>query len=1406
MKRRLLGVVLSCLVLLVASISWAAPPNWTTFSAASGMSLLGNITINGTPVARNDNNILGVFAPGVANPVGLTPPVGLPWQFATGIYSVIVSSNEGGVSNKNGANLNDPLSFQFYWAEKDTILTAYTVQNFGGPDLAITEPPDAVLFTGDTFFSEDNVTLNFTYDAPPAWTEVPSGGTVAEGLVLTGAIQATDPNGDAVTYGVTNLPGFCTFGTTSGAIACAPGFADAGTYSNICFSASSGSPAQYATPNPACVTVVVTDNNRAPVLNVNAPIDNLILYAGVTLTREFTASDLDNQALTWSLSADAPPFCALSGAGNIRTLSCTPALSDQGGSGTFRVTVSDGIDNTSLAAAGSVVNRKPVIAAVPSPQNISYAKATPSTIPLDISDADGNAITASNATISPAAAWFAYDPGTRTITVTPPLTLADVGNYTVAISAIDNGTPPLAADNVVFGLNIVNQVTWDNAFQATSTVPEGGTIVFNAKATDPFGKPITYANSTGLPSFCTLNPATRILTCSPGFADNGVYVISFTASAGGFDALPNPMTTTLTVTNTNRAPVLNVNTPIDNLVLYAGVTTTRTFTASDADNQALTWSTLDLPPFSSFTGSGNSRTLTFTPAVTDQGSGGSFSVTVSDGTDNTTLAGLGNVVNRKPAIGAVAAQTVSYLKASATTIPVTISDPDGNAVTFAASISPVPATGGWYAFDNAARTVTVNGPVPIGDVGAYTVTLAAVDNGTPPLAADNVAFTLNIVQQISWDNTVPATVSVNEGETTTFPVKASDPLGGTVVYSVAGLPSFCADNATTGIVTCSPGFRNAGSYTITSRATASGYWATPDNVVTTLTVVNHSVPSFNTVIPAGDISGVVGAGAATFTKSFTVADADPTETISWTTQNLPSFCTLTGADNTLARSVSCTPTLPSQQGTYSDVSVTVSDGFDNATRTFVVTVDNRAPVISVAPLTYVNNDNTSASTIPVTLTDPDGNGIATSSATLSPSRGWFAYDSGTRTITLTGPIDPADVGIYTITIDATDDGTPAQAASPAATATLRVVYPRRYAEPAVPTGAPTMTLSGTFKTPADVAAPFSDEVAVFSVHRKPGSPVRWEKTLVGAGRFEGTTGGLSMTVIGDNPATDNIVEGCRTGDDLLLVYRSNADGKEYYAFDNGAGGPLALVWGAGAPEAVTPRFIEGNRYPLRTGGWNLFGYGTLHGYRTDLAGGLSGGLTAVPGHIDEYVANVGESFPLKSIEGKYDRILGNSGSGMKSFQPSLPQFATLDNVAPGYGYFIKVKPSARELVWVTVPGPAATSAATFANVPAGYALLSFFDEGSRYRMTGYDDSAELTSLRTLATETASTDAGASIGAVWGAIAGKFDRLVMYDAAGAKLFVPALPAQFNTMKYIAPGYGYWIKVTDPAGTPVSVGLP
>lgn len=254
--------------------------------------------------------------------------------------------------------------------------------------------------------------------------------TVAEGQTLTFTLKAVDPENGLITYSALNLPPGATFDANTHVFSWTPGYSDAGTYSNIIFTATdNGSP---ALSDSKTIGITVTNTNRAPIL---APIGNKIVLENHNLSFALSATDPDGDALTYS--AANLPLGATFNSGT-RTFSWTPGYNDEGNYNNVEFTVTDSGSPMELAVqlititVGNV-NRAPVIVS-PGAQEVLENHLLSFT--LSASDPDGNAIVISAVGL-PAGATF--NSGTHVFSWTP--TLAQAGVYTVTFTANDNGVP-----------------------------------------------------------------------------------------------------------------------------------------------------------------------------------------------------------------------------------------------------------------------------------------------------------------------------------------------------------------------------------------------------------------------------------------------------------------------------------------------------------------------------------------------------------------------------------------------------------------------------------------------------------------------------------------------------------------------------------------------------------------------------------------------------------------------------------------------------------------------------------------------------------------------------------------------------------------------------------------------------
>jgi hypothetical protein len=223
-----------------------------------------------------------------------------------------------------------------------------------------------------------------------------------------------------------------------------------------------------------------------------------------------------------------------------------------------------------------------------------------------------------------------------------------------------------------------------------------------------------------------------------------------------------------------------------------------------------------------------------------------------------------------------------------------------------------------------------------GTAGSYPVTLTV----TAGSETDTEEFTITVTDT-GGENTPPVldapdTQTVDEGQTLTFMVTATDADSDTVGLSISDLPSgasFVDNGNNTGTFTWTPGDDQSGTYTRTFTAD-DGNGGT-DTETTTITVNDIGGENTPPVVDAPDTRTVDEGQLLTFTVSATDADAD---TVGLTASNLPNGATFTDNGNSTG-TFTWTPG-DEQSGTYT-VTFTGDDGQGGTdTDATVITVNN----------------------------------------------------------------------------------------------------------------------------------------------------------------------------------------------------------------------------------------------------------------------------------------------------------------------------------------------------------------------------------------------------------------------------------------------------------------------------------
>ncbi len=568
--------------------------------------------------------------------------------------------------------------------------------------------------------------------APPDLTGI-ADRSMREGDSLDIALEATDPDGDNVTFTASNLPSFCLITDDAGPngnIQCNPGESDAGA-TDITVRATDVNSEFTETTFELTVTA-----NGAP--SIDAIADQSVREGnGLNITMD--ASDPEGDSLTWSAPGGIPSFCTFTDtSGNNGDIDCAPGAGDATVVDiTVRVT-----DDATFPAFGEDTFQLTVAANTPpnvtNITNQSVAEGATLDIALSGSDSDGDSLTWTTSNLPTFCSITDGSGNSGNIRCTPQA--GDASVTVVTVRATDNGPLPEFTEDtfqLTVGANSAPVITPI----ADRSVAEGGSVSIAFSAADPdAGDTLTFS-TTNLPSFCALTDATGPdgqIECNPGAGDASVTTITVTVS----DNAPVPASDSdqfdLTVT-ANAAPVL---TPIPDQSVGEGGTLVIPLSASDADvGDTLTFSTTNLPTFCSLTDStGPDGSITCNPNPGDEGST-TVSVTVTDNAtlprSDSDLFQLTVSANTPPVLTPIDDQTMT--EEEVLNIPLSANDPDGGDVTFSETGLPLFCT----LTDNLNGTGSIGCSPAIGNAGVFAVTITATDDGTIP-ASTSDGFQLTV--------------------------------------------------------------------------------------------------------------------------------------------------------------------------------------------------------------------------------------------------------------------------------------------------------------------------------------------------------------------------------------------------------------------------------------------------------------------------------------------------------------------------------------------------------------------------------------------------------------------------------------------------------------------------------------
>jgi len=277
--------------------------------------------------------------------------------------------------------------------------------------------------------------------------------------------SASDPDGDLVTFSVSNRPVWANFNMVTGELSGTPSEADVGVYSNIVIQATDGT---YVAALPAFSITVEEPPNQPPTIGGTPPAS---VTVGQTYSFQPTASDPDaGQTLRFGI-ANPPAWASF----DIATgrLSGTPTSANVGSYGNIVISVSDGIASATLPAFTITVaaaNRAPTISGAP-PTSVTAGQAY--SFRPTASDPDGQTLTFS--IVNPPT-WATFNSATGALTGTP--TSSQVGTYSNIVITASDGS--LSASLPAYSITVADVQTGSATLRWTPpTLNEDGSPITN---------------------------------------------------------------------------------------------------------------------------------------------------------------------------------------------------------------------------------------------------------------------------------------------------------------------------------------------------------------------------------------------------------------------------------------------------------------------------------------------------------------------------------------------------------------------------------------------------------------------------------------------------------------------------------------------------------------------------------------------------------------------------------------------------------------------------------------------------------------------------------------------------------------------------------------------------------------
>ncbi|OBU16225.1 hypothetical protein AYY19_03405 [Photobacterium aquimaris] len=704
------------------------------------------------------------------------------------------------------------------------------------------------------------------------------------GQPIHGQVIATDKQGGAITYTLSNNPNWLTINVQTGKLSGVPSRNDNGRYT-VKVTASNGT-----VSNDIKITVVIKDSNRIPTI---MPVVAQTIIVNTPFSIRVIAHDQDGDQLTYRL-INGPSWAKIDANSGLLTGNPTEL-----GKHPLNIQVTDGKAKAFASAIIDVVVNPTPIILMPSSMTAQTRHLFSNKIVAK--DPNGKQLRYS---MSGQPNWLHLNSNTGVISGTPGIN--DEGHFSILIS-VSNGKETVTKQ-LSLTINDANHAPIINTIPDQTVIVDQNAFI-RIVARDSDNDTLIYSLNNS-PPWLKINPKTGELSGTPTAANIGSSLIQVIVSDG----------------KARTEKSFNLNVLIDPTPVFSGMTTfnaltrqdfTAKITATDPNNKPLTYSLLNAPEWLKI----NPKTgsLSGKPGVDGAGDF-SINVTVTNGKELQSEKISIHVKdgNKGAKIDAVTKQTI--VKGDAFSVQIVAVDPEGDNLTYGLVNAPT-----WFSISSGGLLQVNAGDEVLGN---YTIQVVVNDGR------------LDSILNIQVDVVVDPTPIINSTEFTAqtrqifqAQIKATDPNNKPLTYSLSGQPTWLIINPKTGEISGQPSVNDAG--TVSFTVTATNGTQKVDQLIQLTVVDANNAPIFEPItsqsVIAGDMLNIL--------VKATDRDNDP---VTYSLKNKPAWLNI----NSLSGSIYGTPT-ESDIGDVT-VTVIASDGYKESTLQVVVhVVVEPTPIITM---------------------------------------------------------------------------------------------------------------------------------------------------------------------------------------------------------------------------------------------------------------------------------------------------------------------------------------------------------------------------------------------------------------------------------------------------------------------------